>query len=137
MTMNQRKERIGIWIFLCGMILFGAGCAGVVLVGGTAATAVYLNGELSYAVSAPMEEVWKASEAVMADKEMKATEKSIDNPDRNRVIKGKTRDNKDFQISLEGKDKDVTVIKVRVGYFGDQDKSLEIIEAIEKKIKEG
>ena len=135
--MNQRKERIGIWIVICGTILFVAGCAGVVLVGGTAATAVYLNGELSYAVSAPMEEVWKASEAVMADKEMKATEKSIDNPDRNRVIKGKTRDKKDFQISLEGKDKDVTVIKVRVGYLGDQDKSLEIIEAIEQKIKKG
>jgi len=135
--MNQRMKRIGIWTVLGGIILFGAGCVGIAVVGGTAATAVYLNGELSYAVSAPMEKVWKASEAVMADKEMKATEKSIDNPDRNRVIKGKTRENKDFQISLEGKDKDVTVIKVRVGYLGDQDKSLEIIEAIEKKIKEG
>lgn len=135
--MNQRKERVGVWIVLCGMVLLGAGCAGVALVGGAAATAVYLNGELSYAVSAPMEEVWKAAEAVMADREMKATEKSIDNPDRNRVIKGKTRDNKDFQISLEGKEKEVTVIKVRVGYLGDQEKSLEIIEAMEQKIKKG
>jgi hypothetical protein len=84
-----------------------------------------------------MEKVWKASEAVMVDKKMKATEKSIDNMDRNRVIKGKTREDKDFQISLEAKDKDVTVLKVRVGYFGDQDKSLEIVEAIEQKIKEG
>ena len=136
--MNQRMKKIGIWVVLGGMMLFGAGCAvGVVVVGGTAATAVYLNGELSYAFSAPMEKVWKASEAVVVDKKMKATEKSIDNMDRNRVIKGKTREDKDFQISLEAKDKDVTVVKVRVGFFGDQDKSLEIIEAIEQKIKEG
>ena len=135
--MDQWMKKIGIWIVLGGMTLFGAGCLGVAVVGGTAATAVYLNGELSYAVSAPMEKVWKASEAVMVDKKMKATEKSIDNLDRNRVIKGKTREDKDFQISLEAKDKDVTVIKVRVGYFGDQEKSLEIVEAIEQKVKEG
>ena len=135
--MNQRMKRIGIWTVLGGIMLFGAGCVGVAVVGGTAATAVYLNGELSYALSAPMEKVWKASEAVMVDKKMKATEKSIDNMDRTRVIKGKTREDKDFQISLEAKDKDVTVVKVRVGYFGDQDKSLEIVEAIEQKIKEG
>jgi hypothetical protein len=137
--MDQRMKKFGILVVLGGMLLTGAGCAGVgvVVVGGAAATAVYLNGELSYAVSAPMEKAWKASEAVMADKKMKATEKSIDNMDRNRVIKGKTKEDKDFQISLEAKDKDVTVIKVRVGYFGDQEKSLEIVEAIEQKIKEG
>ena len=135
--MDQWMKRIGIWIVLGGIMLFGAGCVGIAVVGGTAATAVYLNGELSYAVSAPMEKVWKASEAVTVDKKMKVTEKSIDNMDQNRVIKGKTREDKDFQISLEAKDKDVTVVKVRVGYLGDQDKSLEIIEAIEQKIKKG
>jgi hypothetical protein len=135
--MNQRMKRIGIWTVLGGIMLFGAGCVGIAVVGGTAATAVYLNGELSYAISAPMEKVWKASEAVTVDKKMKVTEKSIDNMDQNRVIKGKTREDKDFQISLEAKDKDVTVVKVRVGYLGDQEKSLEIIEAIEQKIKEG
>jgi hypothetical protein len=65
---------------------------------------------------------------------MKTTEKSIDNLDQNRVIKGKTEEGKDFQIALEALSKDVTVVKVRIGVFGDEAYSKKIQEAVAKNL---
>ena len=135
MLMDQGMKKIGILIVLGGMILFGAGCAvfGVGAVGGAAATSVYLHGELYHAYSVPMEKAWKASEEVVAEKNMKVTEKFIENMDRNRSIKGKTQDGHDFQINLEAKAADVTVIRVRVGVFGDEPYSQKIHDWIRQK----
>jgi hypothetical protein len=76
-----------------------------------------------------MEKAWNASLAAAEELKMKTTEKSIDNLDQNRVIKGSTEEGKDFQIALEALAKDVTMVKVRVGILGD--------EAYSKKIQEG
>jgi len=65
----------------------------------------------------------EASEEVVAEKNMKVTEKFIENMDRNRVIKGKTLDGKDFKISLEAKAAEITVIRVRIGVIGDNPRS--------------
>jgi hypothetical protein len=133
--MDQRVKKIAIWIVLGGIILFSAGCAvlGVGAVGGAAAGSVYLHGELYHAYSVPIEKAWKASEEVVAEKNMKVTEKFIENMDRNRGIKGKTQDGNDFQINLEAKGADVTVIRVRVGVFGDEPYSQKIHDWITQK----
>jgi len=133
--MNRRMTGIGIWIALSVMTLFGAGCAAVAVgvVGGGVATAVYKNGELSQAYSVPIEKAWKASEEVVAEKNMKVSEKFIDNTERNRAIKGKTQDGKDFQINLEAKTAEVTTIRVRIGFAGDEAYSRNIQEWISQK----
>jgi len=135
--MNQKMITIGIWIGLAGMILLSAGCAvlGVGAVGAAAGGTVYVNGEEYSAYSASMEKAWKASEDVIADMQMKVTRKSIDNMDRNRLLKGKMKDGKDFEINLEAKASDVTVVKVRVGIFGDEAASKKIQDAIAQRIK--
>jgi hypothetical protein len=128
-------KRIGIWIALGGMVLFGAGCAliGVGALGGAAAGAVYANGELYHAYSVPIEKAWKASEEVVAEKNMKVTRKFIENLERNRTIKGKTPEGRDFEINLEAKAADVTVIRVRIGIFGDEAYSVKIHDWISQK----
>jgi len=133
--MDRRIKRIGNWVALGVVLLFGAGCAlvGVGAVGGVAAGSVYLHGELYHAYSVPMEKAWKASEEVVAEKNMKVTAKYIENLDRNRLIKGKTQDGKEFQIKLEPKAADVTVIRVRVGVFGDEAYSQKIHDWITQK----
>jgi len=136
--MNPKMCGVGILLIFVVMGFFGAGCAFIVgagVVGGAAGTAVYVNGEMSLASSVPMEKAWKASEDVISERMMKVTEKYVENMDRNRVLKGKTKENEDFEIHLEAKDKDVTVIKTRVGLLGDQDKSQSLLDAIVKKIK--
>ena len=129
----------GVWIIL---LLFlatgGTGCGVLVAAGAVAAvgvgTAEYIGGELKQAYAAPMEKTWNASLATTDELKMKATEKSIDTLDQNRVIKGKTEDGKDFQISLEAMGKDVTMVKVRIGLFGDERGSMTIHETIAKKL---
>jgi len=122
----------GIWMILilsagmacAGCALFAAGAGVAVGVGG----AEYYRGELKQAYAAPMEKAWNASLTAVDELKMKTTEKSIDNLDQNRVIKGSTKEGKDFQIALEALSKDVTMVKVRIGVFGD--------EAVSKKIQE-
>jgi hypothetical protein len=54
--------------------------------------------------------------------------------DQNRVIKGSTEEGKDFQIALEALSKDVTMVKVRIGVFGDEAVSKKIQEVIAKDL---
>jgi predicted transcriptional regulator len=76
-----------------------------------------------------------ASLAAGDELKMKATEKYMDNLDQNRVIKGKTAEGKEFQISLEAQGKEATRVKVRIGTFGDEEYSKKIQEAIARNLK--
>ncbi len=130
----------GIW---CLLLLFlgmsSTGCALFVAAGAGAAVGVgaseYIGGELKQAYAAPMEKTWNASLAAVDQLNWKSTEKYIDNLDRNRVIKGKTLEGKDFQISLEAMAKDVTMAKVRIGIFGDESLSKKVQSAIAGNLK--
>ena len=112
----------------CG--LFIAAGAGVGI-----GTAVYMGGDLKQAYAAPMEKAWNASLAAVDEMKMRAAEKSMDNLDQNREIKGKTDEGRDFQISLEVTSKEVTTVKVRLGVFGDEAYSKRVQEAIAKNLK--
>ncbi len=129
----------GIWLILLLFIAAGGtGCALFVAAGAGAAvgigTAEYIGGELKQSYATPMEKTWNASIATTDELKMKTTEKFIDNLDQNRVIKGRTEDGKDFQISLERQGKDVTMVKVRIGLFGDEKSSKEIHKTIAKNL---
>lgn len=129
----------GIWLILLLFIAAGGtGCALFVAAGAGAAvgigTAEYIGGELKQSYATPMEKTWNASIATTDELKMKTTEKFIDNLDQNRVIKGRTEDGKDFQISLERQGKDVTMVKVRIGLFGDEKSSKGVHEQIAKKL---
>src|SRR5512135_3193518 len=110
-----------ILILLVSFALCGSGCALFVVGGGVAAgvgAAEYIGGELKQDYSASLEKAWNASLAAVYELKMKTTEKYMDNLDQNRVIKGKTGEGKDFQISLEAQGKEATRVKVRIGTFG-------------------
>ena len=135
--MNNWKK--GIWfIILLFIAAGGTGCALFVAAGAGAAVAIgtaeYMGGELKQAYASPMEKTWNASIATTDELKMTTTEKSIDNLDKNRVIKGRTEDGKDFQIALEALGKDVTMVKVRIGLFGDEKSSKTVHAAIAKKL---
>ena len=129
----------GKWILLILCVaMASAGCALFVAGAGVAAGvggAEYVQGELKQAYAAPMEKAWNASLATVDELKMKTTEKWIDNQDQNRGIKGKTHEKEDFQIALEAMSKDVTMVKVRIGVFGDEAYSKRIQEVIAKNLK--
>jgi predicted transcriptional regulator len=136
--MNSWKKGV-ILLSLLFTAMAGKGCALFIAAGAGAAagvgTAEYINGELKRAYSASMEKTWNAALASTEQSKMKVIEKSIDNLDQNRVIKGKTQEGKDFRISLEALAKDVTMVKVRIGIFGDEKYSKEVQETIAKNLK--
>jgi len=135
--MNNWKN--GIWIILLLFIAAGGTGCGVFIAAGAGAavaigTAEYMGGELKQAYAAPMEKTWNASIATTEELKMTTTEKSIDNLDKNRVIKGRAEDGKDFQIALEALGKDVTMVKVRIGFFGDEKISKTVHATITKML---
>ena len=135
--MNNWKN--GIWIILLLFIAAGGTGCGVFIAAGAGAavaigTAEYMGGELKQAYAAPMEKTWNASIATTEELKMTTTEKSIDNLHKNRVIKGRTEDGKDFQIALEALGKDVTMVKVRIGLFGDEKSSKTVHATITKML---
>jgi hypothetical protein len=137
-AMNFWKKAFAlILLFLTAMA--GTGCALFVVAGAGAAagvgTAQYISGELKQAYAAPMDKTWNASLVAVEELKMNPTEKYIDNLDQNRVIKGKTQEKKDFQIALEAMAKDVTMVKVRIGVFGDEEYSKKVQEVIAKNLK--
>lgn len=130
----------GIWgILLLFVATGGTGCGLCIAVGAGAAVGVgaseYIGGEMKQAYAAPMEKTWTAVVAAADELKMKTTEKSIDNLDKNRVVKGRTYEGKDFEIALEALGKDVTMVKVRIGVFGDEKSSKTIHETIAKHLK--
>jgi hypothetical protein len=135
--MNYLAE--GKWILLiCFATMASAGCVLFVAgagVGAGVGGAEYVHGELKQAYAAPMEKAWKASLATVDELKMKTAEKWTDNLDQNRAMKGKTDEGKDFQIALEAMSKDVTMVKVRIGLFGDEAASKRIQEVIAKNLK--
>jgi hypothetical protein len=82
-----------------------------------------------------MEKAWNASLATVDELKMKSTEKWTDNQDQYRVIKGKTKEERNFQIALEATSKEVTTVKVRIDTFGDEEYSKKIQEVIAKNLK--
>jgi Protein of unknown function (DUF3568) len=137
-SMAQWKR--GVWIILLLFMATGGTGCGIFLAAGAGAavgvgTAEYIGGELKQAYAAPMEKTWNAALAAADELKVKTTEKSIDNLDQNRVIKGKTEEGKDLQVSLEKMGKDVTMVKVRIGLFGDEKASRAIHESIAKNLK--
>ena len=136
----MKNGKNGIWVLLLLFIATGGtGCALFVAAGAGAALGVgaseYIGGEMKQAYAAPMEKTWNAVLEAGDELKMKTTEKSIDNLDKNRVVKGRTYEGKDFEIALEALGKDVTMVKVRIGVFGDEKSSKTIHDTIAKNLK--
>ena len=129
-----------VWV-ICALFagMSSAGCALFVAAGAGASMGIgaaeYIRGELKQAYAAPMEKAWNAALATADELKMKPAEKSMDNIDQNREIKGRTDEGRDFQISFEAMSKDVTMVKVRIGVFGDEAYSKKIQEKIAAHLK--
>ncbi len=115
------------------MILLTSGCVPLVVggaaVGTGAGTYLYINGAMQAEYDAPYEKVWTACERTLAD--MRALDvlpyKEIGKGTISAIInEGK------IQLSIQYKTKNITIVAVRVGIFGDRTAS----QLIQDKIAE-
>ena len=128
------KRRLQLVAILCCFLIGLSACSRRLAVIGAAAAAVgagtyyYIKGDLKRNYEAPMDKTWEAT--IKSVEELKLTVESQKHDGLSGVIKGKTADEKGFEINLKRLGENSTEVGVRIGTFGDRVKS----EAIHDKI---
>jgi hypothetical protein len=118
-------------ILLAGVVMFGGGCA-LFLIGGAAAAGVggyaYVNGESKEIEGVAYDKVYDATLAAMSDLQYAVVSKDKDAI--NAKIIARTSGDTKIEVKLEKQSATVTEIHIRVGTFGDEALSRQILDKI-------
>jgi len=126
------------WLRVASLLLalpLGSGCVVAVLGGAVAAAGgvAYARGELQSALNAPLPKLWLATQRAVESLEFRVDERRKD------AVYGTliatTSTDRRVQIRLERTSAAVTVIKIRVGTFGDEPLSRFILERIQAELE--
>ena len=133
------RKRLKLLAVLGCLLIILAGCSRKWAIIGTAAAAVgvgayaYIKGDLKRTYDVNMENAYNA--AVKAASQLKLTTESKTRDAFNGIIKGKMADGKSFEINLKRLNENVTEIGVRIGTFGDRERSETIHDKILSNLK--
>ena len=113
------KRRLQLVAILCCFLIGLSACSRRLAVIGAAAAAVgagtyyYIKGDLKRNYEAPMDKTWEAT--IKSVEELKLTVESQKHDGLSGVIKGKTADEKGFEINLKRLGENSTEVGVRIG----------------------
>jgi hypothetical protein len=125
----MRVKSYSIFSLLAMILLLSSGCAALVIgAGAGAGTVAYVAGELQATDDVPLNTAWNASKRAMKNLGFSITSKQIDAFEGKLIARG--ANDKKITISLEKVADKTTEIGIRIGIFGDESKSLNILEAI-------
>jgi hypothetical protein len=125
-------------VIILGLVTAGgffAGCAPALIAGGAAAgagTALYLEGDLETVLDASFEESWTATLAVLTEKGV--TVVSREEKINSGHIKGRMEDGARLKVIIQGLTRKTTEISIRIGTIGDEQRSKEILRAIQARL---
>ena len=129
------KNRWLMTIMLAGVLAFNGGCA-LCLVGGAAAagagTVAYVSGELKETEDVAYDKVYDATLAAMNDMQYAVVDKSKAGITAKIFVR--TAGDKKIQITLDKQSASVTEIHIRVGTFGDESLSRQILDKIKSHL---
>ena len=122
-------------VLLAGVLAFNGGCA-LFLVGGAAAagagTVAYVSGELKETEDVAYDKVYDATLAAMNDMQYAVVDKSKAGITAKIFVR--TAGDKKIQITLDKQSASVTEIHIRVGTFGDESLSRQILDKIKSHL---
>ena len=122
--------------FLIGLcLLLQSGCAAVLLTGGAAAGAgavAYVRGELKSTEPAALDKAWAATLTAMSDLEFAVTTKEKDALSGRVIARG--AGDKKIQVDLKSLGDRQTEIRIRVGLFGDETISRQVLGKIKNRL---
>jgi hypothetical protein len=125
------KTKVLLAVLMAAALPFGSGCA-LFLVGGAAAagagTVAYVNGELEETEGVAYDTAYDATLAAMNDMQYAVVDKSKAGVEAK--ILARTSGDKKIQITLNKQSASVTEIHIRVGTFGDESLSRQILDKI-------
>ncbi len=124
------------WVLFTSLLglnlLLNTGCPAL-LVGGAAGagTVAYVTGELKSTEEVPINRAWKATQNAMKDLgfAIETTKKDAFYCQ----LTAKTARDKKVNVRLERQSERLTSIRIRVGMFGDQSLSMQILQKIRKE----
>lgn len=121
------------FIILLGIVLLsGGGCAALRGGGAAAGTVAYVMGELKSMEEASLERTWEAAQKTMEDLEFIVTSKQKDVLTARLIARG--ANDKKIVIQLKKVSEDLTEVRIRVGTFGDESLSRQILERLKKNL---
>jgi hypothetical protein len=118
-------------VVLSGLSMTAGGCL-LAAAGAGAGGAVYVMGDVEEVLSAPTEKVAKAS--VKALEALKLTVVSEAASALEGKVIGWTSDDKKITITMKREGDKSTKISIRIGTFGDEARSLQILDEIKKRL---
>jgi type IV secretory pathway TrbL component len=124
------KTKQFLVLTLAAVLVFNSGCA-LLVVGGLAAgagAAVYVNGGLKDTEAVAYDNACNATLAALKDLGCTVTDEQ--NNSLNASVNASAADGKKIQVTLEKESGTVTQIQIRVGTFGDQSRSQQILDKI-------
>lgn len=110
----------------CTLFLVGAGA------GGGVGTYAYVKGELSREYQANLDRTWAATLQALKALELKVAETSKD--ELGGTIEARRADGEKIRVTLEPKGTASTLVKIRIGTFGDREASERIGNQIAKQL---
>lgn len=120
---------------LSSCLLLCNGCA-VLLVGGAAAagagTVAYIRGELSATLDAGLDQTWSAAQATLKELEMPVTAQEKDGV--SGKLTARASGDKKVIARLKKVSGTTTEVGIRVGTWGDETTSREILDRIKKRL---
>jgi len=122
-------------MLLTAVSLFGSGCALFVVgaaAGAGAGTVMWVKGELKTAEAVPYERACRAAEAGLTDLGYAITGREQTGITCCLIARG--AGDKKIQVTVEKSSATVSEIRVRVGLFGDEPLSRQILESIKKRL---
>jgi hypothetical protein len=128
----MHKKPVFLIALLLGTCLVVSGCI-VAAVGGGVGTAAYVMGDLKGTEAKDIDTVYKASEKALGQLDFNITEKTSDKLS-GRIIARDSQDKK-VTIKIRATSENTTEVSVRVGFFGDETKSMLIYQKIQENLK--
>ncbi len=123
------------YLFLAIAVMFSSGCT-IFWLGAGAGFGVagykFVSGELTVTYVAPYERVWTAT--VGAVKFLSIKIDKIKKDHINGYLKGKKADGRTVVIKVENKPSNRVDVKIKIGVFGDEEASLVIKRAIDRRL---
>ena len=118
-------------------LLVNSGCPPVIVgaaagVGVGAGTVAYVSGELKSTEDVSLDKAWGASQAAMGDLGFAITERRKDVF--NAELNARGVEVKKIRIALKKISDASTEVRIRVGVFGDEAKSRQILQTIKKRL---
>jgi hypothetical protein len=128
----MRLRNLLLIISLGIIVLSGTGCASLVGGGTAAGTVTYIFGELKSVEEASLESTWEATQKTMKDLELIVTSREKDTLAARLIARGVN--DKKIVIKLKKISEELSEVKIRVGTFGDEALSRNILKHLKKNL---